>query len=102
MTCILGNILDNVIEALEKVGNEKCVELHFTSTKKCRIILCKNSISASVLGKNGDLRTTKTDSEYHGLGHVIVENIVQKYGGFTDYFEEDGMFCIQLSIPFNE
>lgn len=99
MTCILGNILDNAVEALEKVEKEKLIELHFTSTKNCRIILCKNAVSASVLDSNGDLHTTKTDSEYHGLGHIIVEDIVQKYGGFTDYFEENGMFGVQISIP---
>lgn len=99
MTCILGNILDNAIEALAKVKNEKCLELHFTSTKNCRIILCKNSVSSSVLDSNGDLFTTKCDPEYHGLGHIIVEDIVQKYGGFTDYFEEDGMFGVQVSFP---
>ena len=99
MTCILGNILDNAVEALEKVEKEKRLELHFTSTKNCRIILCKNSVSASVLDSNGDLHTTKVDSDYHGLGHIIVEEIVQKYGGFTDYFEDNGMFGVQVSIP---
>lgn len=101
MTCILGNVLDNAVEALEKVEKEKRLELHFTSTKNCRIILCKNSVSASILDSNGDLHTTKTDSEFHGLGHIIVEDIVQKYGGFTDYFEENGMFGVQVSIPIN-
>lgn len=99
MTCILGNVLDNAVEALEKVEKEKRLELHFTSTKNCRIILCKNSVSASILDSNGDLHTTKTDSEFHGLGHIIVEDVVQKYGGFTDYFEENRMFGVQVSIP---
>ena len=92
---------DGLFVNLEKVGKEKRLELHFTSTKNCRIILCKNSVSASILDSNGDLHTTKTDSEFHGLGHIIVEDIVQKYGGFTDYFEENGMFGVQVSIPIN-
>lgn len=99
MTCVLGNILDNAIEALENVESDRRLELHFTGTKNCRIILCKNTVSASVLDGNGDLTTTKTDKDFHGLGHMIVEDIVQKYGGFTDYFESDGMFGVQLSFP---
>jgi sensor histidine kinase regulating citrate/malate metabolism len=84
MTCILGNILDNAIEALEKVKKNKRLELHFSSTKNCRIILCKNSVDESVLNVNSELNTTKSDAEHHGFGHVIVEDIVQKYGGFTE------------------
>jgi len=99
MTCILGNILDNAIEALEKVKKNKRLELHFSSTKNCRIILCKNSVDESVLNVNSELNTTKSDAEHHGFGHVIIEDIVQKYGGFTDYFEDDEMFGVQISIP---
>jgi sensor histidine kinase regulating citrate/malate metabolism len=99
MTCILGNILDNAIEALEKVKKNKRLELHFSSTKNCRIILCKNSVDESILNVNSELNTTKSDAEHHGFGHVIVEDIVQKYGGFTDYFEDDEMFGVQISIP---
>ena len=81
------------------IESDRRLELHFTGMKNCRIILCKNTVSASVLDGNGDLTTTKTDKDFHGLGHMIVEDIVQKYGGFTDYFESDGMFGIQLSFP---
>lgn len=99
MVCILGNILDNAVEALQKVSETKRLELYFSKMKQNRLIICKNSIIDSVLENNESLLSTKKDSESHGLGHQIIESTVKKYGGFVGYFEEDGLFGIEISIP---
>ena len=99
MVCILGNILDNAVEALKNVSGTKRLELYFSKIKQNRLIICKNSVSASVLESNKDLSSTKEIPEAHGLGHQIIDSTVKKYGGFVGYFEEDGMFGIQISIP---
>lgn len=31
--------------------------------------------------------------------HLIIESTAEKYGGYVDYFEGNGMFGIQVSIP---
>ena len=99
MVCILGNILDNAVEALQNVDGTKRLELYFSKMKQNRIIICKNSILNSVLENNEGLLSTKEDPEAHGLGHQIIESTVKKYGGFVGYFEEDGLFGIEISIP---
>lgn len=99
MVCILGNILDNAVEALAKVEGDKRIELYFSKVNGNRIIVCKNTVSASVLDSDKRLIPSKQDTEFHGLGHKIIETTTEKYGGYVDYFEEDGMFGIQVSIP---
>ena len=100
LVSLLGNILDNALEAVEKVSNpkDKRIELHFLQSNKNRIILCKNSIESSVLKNNKDLKTTKKGGA-HGYGNKIVSSISKKYGGFAGYLESDGMFCVQIVMP---
>lgn len=99
LVCVLGNILDNAIEAQKNVSSDKRIELHFMQNKSSRVIVCKNSIECSVLKNNKQLRTTKESPELHGMGHQIVENAVKKYNGWIDYFEEDNMFGVQIMLP---
>ncbi len=99
LACILGNVLDNAIEALHHIQAEKRIELLFLRRKADRIIICKNTIKESVLSNNRGLKSTKESSDMHGIGHQIVENAVKKYHGLIDYFEEDGMFGVQIMLP---
>lgn len=99
LACILGNIIDNAIEAQTKVSKEKRIELHFLQKNSSRVIICKNAISESVLQKNKSLESTKESPHLHGLGHQIVESAVQKYNGMINYFEEEGMFGVQIVLP---
>ena len=99
LACILGNIIDNAIEAQTKVRDEKRIELHFLQMNASRIIICKNTISESVLQKNKTLKSTKDSTDLHGLGHQIVENTVQKYNGMINYFEENEMFGVHIILP---
>lgn len=101
LASILGNILDNAIEAQDEVTKEKRIELHFLQKNLNRVIVCKNTIAESVLQKNKELKSTKDSSDFHGLGHQIVENTVEKYNGIVNYYEDenDTIFCVQIVIP---
>ena len=99
LSCILGNILDNAVEAQSTVVGEKRIELHFLRQNSNRVIICKNTIHESVLEQNRKLHSTKPLPDEHGLGHQIVENTVRKYGGMIDYFESGDMFGVQIMLP---
>ena len=85
LTSMLGNILDNAFEAVEKISDaqNKRIELYFLKKNLNRIILCQNSIEGSVLQSNKELRSTKRGKD-HGLGHRIVQTVTEKYGGFVE------------------
>lgn len=98
LSCIIGNILDNAVEAVELL-KEKRIELTFATQGENRVIICRNTIEESVLKKNKFLTSTKSDGDSHGLGHKIVANVVENYDGMLSYFEEDGMFGVQVILP---
>ena len=84
-TNIIGNLLDNAIEAAEKVENGN-VSIVIKPQKKFIIIKVKNSYDGN---KNNELQTTKKDKEYHGIGLKSIKRIVEKYQGeFELEFEE--------------
>ncbi|MBQ7379813.1 MAG: GHKL domain-containing protein [Clostridia bacterium] len=101
LACLIGNILDNAIEATEQV-EEKRIELLFSRQNANRVIICKNTVKESVLKHNRKLKSTKASGDAHGLGHQIVERIVLDYHGMIDYFEEYDMFGVQIILPVAE
>lgn len=101
LACLMGNMLDNAIEATKALDNKR-IELLFAMQNSNRIIICKNTIAESVLKTNKELASTKPNRDRHGLGHLIMEKIVKDYNGFVDYFEEDGMFGVEIILPLPE
>lgn len=101
LVVLIGNILDNAIEAARN-SREQIVEIQFLATDYYQNIICRNSIDSSVLRVNPTLKTTKKNTEYHGLGVKSIKKIAEKYLGLVDFFEEKGQFCVQVSLPICE
>lgn len=99
IACIIGNIIDNAVEAQNNVTGKKKIELAFSRVGGYVSIVCKNTVEKSVLKNNSDLKTTKNDGKTHGMGHKIVENAVKKYGGIVEYFEEENIFGVHILLP---
>lgn len=98
LACLMGNILDNAVEGTAN-AEEKRIELHFSRQNANRIIICKNTVSKSVLAENRELKSTKPTGNSHGYGTKIVAEIVAKYHGMIDYYEEFDLFCVQIILP---
>ncbi len=98
LASLIGNMLDNAVEAEEKVGDKR-IELHFFNKGDNRVIICKNNIESSVLAENKELKTSKKQKSGHGFGHQIIQDIAAKYNGFSDFYEENNMFCVQVILP---
>ena len=101
LVCLMGNILDNAIEALDRLkdSKEKRIELLFIRQNSNRIIICKNTVDSSVLKSNNELKTTKKSKDAHGFGTKIIAKIVSDYHGMVDYFEDFNMFGVQVILP---
>ena len=101
LVSIFGNIIDNMAEAIAPL-KEKNLKFQFAKEEENRIMIFQNSIAGSVLEKNKELNSTKASDDLHGIGHIIVEDTLKKYGGLIHYSESDNMFIVQIILPINE
>ena len=95
---LIGNMLDNAIEAAEKVSKNAVIEVSIVSDNYKLIITVSNTVSESVLSKNPDLRSTKDLSELHGFGLKSMRSVVQKYDGIIDFYEENLIFICRVVL----
>ncbi len=97
---LIGNVLDNAIEAAEKVCGA-VIEVSLFSDKHKLILTVSNSISQSVLNENTELKTTKSEPELHGFGVRSIRSIAKKYDGIVDFYEEDLTFFCRVVLGKN-
>lgn len=92
---LLGNILDNAIEAAEKCEeNRRYISLKMYQYNKCLVISCENSTRQKVTS----LQSQKADGFYHGIGLKSIEKIVEKYNGEHTIKIENSHFLTEISI----
>ncbi|MBQ7958841.1 MAG: GHKL domain-containing protein, partial [Oscillospiraceae bacterium] len=92
---VFTNLLDNAIEACEKIENgEKKITLNCVCKKGTIAICCENSCLDEEKAKK--LTTQKKDKFLHGLGTNIVRNIAEKYNGSYSANAENGIFSASV------
>ena len=98
---VIGNLLDNALEAAEKCQAEKQAVLRIFTSNNHKFIVCcvDNSCSEAPVCEKGKYITTKKDKKRHGLGMEYIKSIVEKYEGFLNISYEDGRCCTTVMIP---
>jgi sensor histidine kinase regulating citrate/malate metabolism len=102
LSILLGNALDNAIEATEKLtsSQSKQITLLIKAKKGTVLISIENPTEQDV--DVSDLRSTKEDPEMHGFGLLSIKNIVEKHNGELLFSCEDGRFKTTMIIRNNE
>lgn len=95
---LIGNMLDNAVEAAEKTGDNAVVEVSIRSDKHKLMITVANSISQSVLDNNSKLKTTKKDAELHGYGVRSIKTTAEKYDGNATFYEKGKTFFCRVIL----
>lgn len=91
---ILGNALDNAIEACERTNNtDKYVYLNITQTFNNLIIEISNS-SPKVDINN--LTTSKENKHVHGLGIQSIKQAVKDMNGYLSFNYNDNCFTLKI------
>lgn len=85
MVCVLGNLIDNAIEACEK-QTSKYIEVDINEVKKMILIKIVNSYNGEKIDTSV---TSKKEKTMHGIGIKNVKKIVAKYKGAYDMECED-------------
>lgn len=98
---ILGNALDNAIEAVEKFKHEekRQIDVLIHRQQNFLVINIINPIKGNLTYEEELPVTTKGDKQYHGFGLRSMRYLVKKYDGFLSVSEEDGCFSLKILIP---
>lgn len=98
---ILGNCIDNSIEAVSKIQNadKKIIDVEIVYRKDSLLIKISNPFWGNVKKDNqGNFVTTKVDAENHGIGLSSVKKAVQKYDGVVNILSDNNIFKIQILL----
>lgn len=102
LTRLLGNLLDNALEALEPLplSNRK-LEIEYKKMLNVHVLKVKNS---NLFLKQEDLQHLfkegfSTKKNHSGTGLVSVNEIVYQYGGEISVSLNKGMILFRISIP---
>ena len=97
---VLGNALDNAIEATEKSkSSAKKIEIAMGIKKEALILVVKNPLAGSLKkDKDGKLLSTKEDSKKHGYGINSIIRVARKYNGDVIIEDEEGQFVITVTM----
>jgi len=96
LAIILGNLLENALEACRDILGEKGVICLDISYAKDIFQLCiKNNYQAKRKKDNiGHYLTTKNDNIHHGLGLSSINHAVVNYHGQMDITDNDNLFQV--------
>ena len=96
LCAIVGNLLDNALEACLRQGEEqeRFIRVYMGVLKEQLYISVVNTMAG---GRAHALRSEK--GEGHGLGLGRVDGLVGKHGGFVNRQREEGVFATEILLP---
>ena len=101
LVAILGNLLDNALEAIENEEDRFCfVNLTIRRINDMLVIKVENGCSAAPTEMNGSLQTSKADKTLHGWGLQSVRAAAERYDGIIETEYSDQIFCAVVTLSF--
>ena len=98
LSTILTNLLDNAVQALQKTDGKRELKIAMTYRKGMLFIAVKNTYPGKVHYENGEIVTTKEDTESHGYGLKNVESAAEKYDGICQLHHNDVYFDAEVAL----
>ncbi len=98
ISTIFGNSIDNAIEGVEKLPEEKrVIFIKAGKVNDFLSIVIENNYDSKIKLENK--KTTKKDTFLHGYGIQNIKNAVEKYNGTCTITKEDEKFTLKILIP---
>lgn len=96
---IIGNLLDNAIEAQTYVEEKKSIELNIVDEAGHIVIEVINSYNKNnLIVQEGKLKSTKDDDNEHGFGIDNIKEVINKYNGEYKIDIQEGEFISYIRI----
>lgn len=101
---LLGNLLDNAIEALRRVKEKERRVLSVFVRRESGVvhIRTENYCAEAPEFADGMPVTKKTDRSSHGFGTKSIRMTAEQYGGVVQFTERDGFFIADVLLPLRE
>lgn len=98
---ILGNALDNAIEAVEKFKHQekRQIDVMIYRQQQFLVINIVNPTKEIPVFDDELPKTTKSDRFHHGFGLKSIQYMVKKYDGNLNVSVEDGCFSLKILVP---
>lgn len=101
LTTILGNLLDNALEAVQTAPNDlRFLNLTIRRINAMLIIKVENGYGNAPKREGGKLLTLKTDKAFHGWGLKSVQTAADRYDGTISTNDKDGIFQSVVTLSF--
>ena len=95
---ILGNLLDNALEACEQIPEEgRFLRVYLAVNGRQLYMSIQNSAKEELNFNERNYITQKRGS--HGFGMKRVSAVVEKYDGFLNLANEPGIFAAEVTLP---
>ena len=97
---IIGNTLDNAIEACCKIPDNKSryIEFCIGSSNDCFNITISNSVNSTV---STNFKTTKPNKKLHGFGIKNIKSILKNYRGSFESNQDNNKFTVNIKLKSN-
>ena len=97
ISIIIGNLLDNAIEACRNADGEKFIRLSLHMKGKMLYFYMLNSAGAKKQKLGSLFKTSKGGA--HGFGLHRAETVLNEHGGWVKYNSEDGACTSEFLVP---
>ena len=99
LSILIGNLVDNALEALQMVpSDQRSLYLKVVVSHNRLILQITNPYVQEVKYENGEIISSKPDSDKHGLGLKSVKRIVEKYEGGIVIHHENHLFSVDALL----
>ncbi len=100
LSIIIGNLMDNAIEACMKVESEsdRFIRVYIDILKGQLYIYVMNSVNEQ-LNRIGKTYISTKNSRDHGFGLMRMDKVVEKHHGYLERQDEEGVFATEVMLP---
>lgn len=100
LSLIIGNLMDNAMEACLKIDQEqqRFIRIYLDVLKGQLYIYVMNAVGGPLKKEGGRYLTTKR-SAFHGFGLMRLDRVVEKYQGYLNRQDETDVFVTEILLP---
>lgn len=96
ITVLLGNLLENAVEACCNEQVPKFIKLRIRQKGNMLLVLVDNTCTTSVRFQEGTPLSSKREGV--GIGAASVRNITERYKGTTQFEQRDRIYCASVLL----